>query len=313
MNNKGFAVSTFMYMILLLAIILILATLAVLSSRRMILDKQKNTALENIDKYNSLKTEQNIICESLDGVKSLNKGTEYTCEVKEGVYYNFYVLGTTGTGKNEKANLIMSMNLCNNGTTTYTSKNNYCRYHWHTGEKNNNYGPDTAMQELYEATKDWNNIPNLIMNYSDENNSSNSTKGYATIITDSETKITTITGKNGASSTDIGTTLLPLKARLPEYNEVNSAGCTGTAGSCPAWLVESLQYYSAPKDKYSNNSSNTSGTDIYNIYGYWLLSSQNNALTAFRLGYGGNVTAFDTNYSGCGVRPVITLPKSMLK
>ena len=48
LNNKGFAISTFMYMILVLAIVLILATLAILSSRKMILDKQKNIALENI-------------------------------------------------------------------------------------------------------------------------------------------------------------------------------------------------------------------------------------------------------------------------
>lgn len=48
LNNKGFAVSTFMYMILVLAIILILATLAILSSRKMILDRQKATALDNI-------------------------------------------------------------------------------------------------------------------------------------------------------------------------------------------------------------------------------------------------------------------------
>ena len=39
LNNKGFAISTFMYMLLILAIILILATLAILSSRRIIFTK----------------------------------------------------------------------------------------------------------------------------------------------------------------------------------------------------------------------------------------------------------------------------------
>lgn len=52
LNNKGFAISTVMYMILIMAITLIILTLAVLSSRQLILDKIKDETLNDI--YNDL-------------------------------------------------------------------------------------------------------------------------------------------------------------------------------------------------------------------------------------------------------------------
>ena len=48
LNNKGFAVSTIMYMILVMAVILIILTLTLLSNRKLILDKTKEEAKENI-------------------------------------------------------------------------------------------------------------------------------------------------------------------------------------------------------------------------------------------------------------------------
>ena len=51
LNNKGFAISTVMYMILMMAIVLITLTLALLSSRKFVLDKIKDEALNNI--YNT--------------------------------------------------------------------------------------------------------------------------------------------------------------------------------------------------------------------------------------------------------------------
>jgi len=52
LNNKGFTISTIMYMILIMAIILITLTLTLLNSRKLILDKSKQEAKDNI--YNSL-------------------------------------------------------------------------------------------------------------------------------------------------------------------------------------------------------------------------------------------------------------------
>lgn len=56
LNNKGFAISSVMYMILIMAIVLITLTLSLLSSRKLVLDKIKQETLDNI--YN--KTEEVI-------------------------------------------------------------------------------------------------------------------------------------------------------------------------------------------------------------------------------------------------------------
>ena len=48
LDNKGFAISTIMYIILTLGVIIIITTLSVLSSRKLILEKQKQKALENV-------------------------------------------------------------------------------------------------------------------------------------------------------------------------------------------------------------------------------------------------------------------------
>lgn len=56
LNNKGFAISSIMYIILILAVILISVTLAILSSRKLILDKIKKETTDNIYgiSYNSV-------------------------------------------------------------------------------------------------------------------------------------------------------------------------------------------------------------------------------------------------------------------
>lgn len=65
LNNKGFAISTIMYMVLVLAVLVMVLTLTILNGRKLILDKQKKIALENI--Y-TLKTDYNFpIVFSLNG------------------------------------------------------------------------------------------------------------------------------------------------------------------------------------------------------------------------------------------------------
>ena len=51
LNNKGFAISSVMYMILIMAIVLITLTLSLLSSRKLVLDKIKQETLNDI--YNT--------------------------------------------------------------------------------------------------------------------------------------------------------------------------------------------------------------------------------------------------------------------
>ena len=234
-------------------------------------------------------------------------GDKYTYKVNKTDTFSFYVLSFND---DDTVNLIMDRNICEDGSVDSPSKKIYCRYFWHRGVSDNNYGPDTAMSNLYQATKDWINVPDMVMNYIDEANGTSTDKGYTSIMTDKVTKLTMIIGKNEASNTTIDTASSLLKARLPKYSEVTEAGCTGSNGSCPAWLVEKLKYFNINNDKYIINNSK----DYEAVVGYWLLSSSNNELTRARViyyeGYRANAGTYDGGY---GIRPVITVPISNLE
>ena len=253
------------------------------------------------------------------GTTGLSIGDKYTCEVTKGMEepYTFYVLTEPQDGK---VNLIMNSNICNDGTLP--TVNNSCKYAWHWknqngDEANNRYGPDTAMTNLYNGTKNWTNVPDMMMNYEDENNDYDEI-GYETITTDESTKITTILGKQNKISQyqTFGNVEQPLKARLPKLKEVTDAGChiynSSTYGTCPYWLVENLYYdmsvfitlCTTCLTKYEGNISN----GITDILGYWLLSSDSNSTAAKHVGYNGSVRSYNTSSAGNnGVRPVITV------
>ena len=251
----------------------------------------------------------------------VSPGDEYTYEVMDNMEepYTFYVLSIEG----DKVNLIMNSNICSDGTPA--DKDHQCNYAWHAGEDNNNYGPDIAMTNLYNATKDWTNVPNMIMEYADENNNGTN-YGYTGISTDANTKVTTITGKQNKTSQyqTFGNATEPLKARLPREDEVTSqdAGChvwssNADYGTCSAWLVENLyydsnfsSYCSTCSTKYSINNNN----GITNISGYWLLSSSPGYTLGARHvdchGRVGNINR--ASNASRGLRAVITVSKSDL-
>ena len=222
-------------------------------------------------KSESNKEKYGILVEK-NGTEEFNKGDKYTYKVNATDTFNFYVLAEPEDGK---VNLIMDRNICEDGSTVGT-----CNYGWHsTGY--NTFGPTVAMTKLYNATKKWSNVPDMIMNYRDENNGTATDMGYTSIITING--VTTITGKPTTNITTIGTSDKPLKTRLPRYDEMTGAGCTGASGSCPTWLME-------------NN-----GT-------YWLLSSQKNDNDkAFHTVSSGYLAAFCCSASGKAIRPVITV------
>ena len=252
------------------------------------------------------------------GTSGLSVGDEYTYKVNATDTFTFYVLSIKG----DEVNLIMDSNICNDGTIPTSSKPCLYAWHWQTqewDENDNRYGPDIAMINLYNGTKGWINVPDMIMDYDDENNKTDDTNGYTSIMTDETTKVTTITGKQNKTSTNqtFGNTTEPLKARLPREDEVTSqdAGChiynsSADYGTCSTWLVENLRYENVANDKYSDNQNN----GITNIYGYWLLSSNPGLSDGARLvDYGGDVTGGTTSYaSSYGLRPVITVSLSDL-
>ena len=260
----------------------------------------------NINRYTYEYDDNKCLCKSVSGKINDEIGTKYECEVKSEAMYNFYILSKN---EDESVNLIMDRNICNDGTISYTSGNNYCRYKWYSSANNNTYGPTTVMAKLYAGTKDWDNVEDMVMNYTDENNGTAEDKGYTSIIT--ANGVTTITGKPTTNTTTVGTASKPLKARLPKESEVMGAGCKTSNGSCPIWLMENMTYWNGANDKYSMN--NNSEAYQNQIYGYWLLSSYpGNSDNARRVYYVGGVNHTYTTSGSYGARPVITVSTSDL-
>ena len=70
LNNKGFAISTVMYMVLVLAVLVMALTLTLLNGRKLIIDKQKQIALSNI--YNPSSPNSFPVVFAIPGTCNLN-------------------------------------------------------------------------------------------------------------------------------------------------------------------------------------------------------------------------------------------------
>lgn len=253
----------------------------------------------------------NSICTPKKGIVSLALGTEYECEVKENTKFNFFVLSDDGNN----VNLIMDSNICLDGTNIYTNENNYCRYAWYDVETSNAYGPITSMTTLYEATKEWNKVQNIIFEYKDEENKYGGIK-----VTDDKMEIIPKNGTSYIKYFDLGK---PLRARLPKYSELLSTGCKISSeseddysgyGSCPVWMMKNIRYKDITDylgyDKYEQNKEPLLNK-VEKISGYWQLSSSiggGNAYSIMHKGYISRGSGITANQS-FGIRPVITIPK----
>ena len=113
-----------------------------------------------------------------------------------------------------------------------------------------------------------------------------------------------------STNTTIGTSALPLKARLPKESEATGAECTTSNASCPAWLIEYLDDTASP----SSDSIYPDNETIAGITGYWLLSSNpGDSNFAHNVDSWGHVSFGSISYANNGVRPVITVSKSSLQ
>ena len=238
------------------------------------------------------------------------------------VSYSDYITKVSDADNDGKVNLIMDRNICgtndnNNGKETVEGRT--CLIAWYddgdtnTSNDTNEFGPVTAMQGLYNATKNWNNVPDMNLDYTDEGHIANSSYGYGKIETTAAgIKITKKDGTTEVTRSGNLTPVIqyetnkPLKARLPKYSEVNGAGCTITDESCPKWLTNGLEQCSS----YYPSNDHISG-----IYGYWTLSSNRGRSDGARIVYYdgiGNYYTVTSEASHNGLRAVITVLKSDL-
>ena len=126
LNNKGFAISTIMYMILIMAVILITLTLTLLSSRKLILDKTKQVAIENIydiknsrlpDAYKEVEYIQSTGTEYIDTNFIPNQDTRVIIDYQYIEILNAFLIGA----RTNSTTNAYTINVGNSATTTVTS------------------------------------------------------------------------------------------------------------------------------------------------------------------------------------------------
>jgi len=224
-------------------------------------------------------------------------GDEYIINVDGTNEYHFYVLNA----KEDKVSLMMSNNICKDGTVATTSQP--CTVNWVTSEDTKDlpdgnsidssiHGPITAMNYLYETTKNWSNIPNINIDYSDGCCYS----GVKTI--GSRTVITMNDGTETTSYENLKSRLFSLDDLI--YDENNRL----------------LPYFTNGLTSYPELYPEGTKEDIDGIDGYWTFNSDINP-SAYRdfcnlnkyVYYNGVV---GSNGGYIGVRPIIEIPKSSL-
>lgn len=237
-------------------------------------------------------------------------GSKYSCDVGDGQTRNFYLLGYNS---DESVNLIMDSNINRDGDpindenyvfekvdelTTPTKDYIY----WNRAGAIDE-GPVAALEFLHDATKDWVNVPDMIIDHADVGQKYNSIK--------TNNYITTIKGGNNQVTT-IGTAEYPLKARLPIIAELKSNGCRITSdcssnesfNTCPEWLTNYLYQSHAPHDN-----------PIDGIKSYWTLDSiDGEGDYVYAVGFNSDISTCSEFYLSkyMGVRPVITILKSQI-
>ena len=253
-----------------------------------------------------------VLLDDADNNNEISMGDKYSYRVNDKDTFNFYVLTEPVDGQ---VNLIMDRNICEDGTANYTEGSGNCTYQWYF-EDNNYYGPVVAMEKMYQATKNWENVPNMDFKYEDEgrkfaeDNEYQKIPGYGTIETtekgikiimkDNLTEVTNTNNQVPAILFDEGK---PLKARLPKENEVTFNEAIQGNTRLKYWLVDNLEYSdNYPIEIYEKKQ------NIQGIYNYWLLSScfYSNSFSNYVYNYGYLGAGYTSNYYG--IRPVITVP-----
>ncbi len=251
--------------------------------------------IENIDillNNNRIVTNSNgdviyFPCTLISGDKN-TKGSKYECEVKPGVKYNFYVLSHEDDGTTGESGL--------------TDENNKGLVAWNSNGSNT-AGPVIAMTYLYNATKDWINIPALNYTYNDREFQGITVEGVGYTSFVSTNGVATITPLSG-DVTLIGSEKSPLKARMPIYSSDATLTEVATFNNNNGYLYEYLYGRDWDYDESTKPENNISG-----INGYWTLSSSagisSSACYVNNSGYVGyNSVGIAGNN---GVRPVINL------
>ena len=144
------------------------------------------------------------LVDDADDSNTITPGDKYQCKVKDDMETGFedgYYFFVLSQDNDESINLIMERNMYydeDNDVGVVATETNNGILAWYSLASDSSYGPVTAMPYLHNATKDWTNVPNIKMNYEDENidgiTLQKGTTGYGSIKTSGN--VTIITSKN---------------------------------------------------------------------------------------------------------------------
>lgn len=153
LNNRGFAISTMMYMILILALLIMAMVLATLNSRNKILNNLKQKVQEEV---NDDSLSSNCICTGVKNYNAYEVGDLYNCDVSNTESYQFYIIKDNDT----TVDLVMSEPLTfdtgnygdkddvkTESKVAYITEKDYNEY--------NIYNPITALKVLKRITDNW--------------------------------------------------------------------------------------------------------------------------------------------------------------
>ena len=153
LNNRGFAISTMMYMILILAIALIATFIVTLNGRNKVLSNLKNKVQDEINDKGNI---SDYICVGNDTSGNYQVGDKYTCEVSNTEEYDFYVIGSDTTSVNlimgekltfDKGNYGNDDDVVHNSKVAYITSTDY--------NVAGAYKPVTALKVLKRITDNW--------------------------------------------------------------------------------------------------------------------------------------------------------------
>ena len=148
-NNKGFAISTMMYMILILGLTIVAIVLSMFNTRGNILSKLRSNVQDEINDT----IESDYVCVGIDTNGEYNVGDKYTCSVSNTEEYDFYVIASD----TDNVDLIMSDALIfengkNSNKVAYITDSDY--------EESGEYKPVSALNVLKSNTNNWFYIDN---------------------------------------------------------------------------------------------------------------------------------------------------------
>ena len=148
-NNRGFAISTMMYMILILGLTIVAIVLSMFNTRGNILSKLRSNVQDEINDT----IESDYVCVGINTNGEYNVGDKYTCSVSNTEEYDFYVISSD----TDNVDLIMGDALIfengkNSNKVAYITDSDY--------EESGEYKPVSALNVLKSNTNNWFYIDN---------------------------------------------------------------------------------------------------------------------------------------------------------